>query len=79
MTALFVLPFPVPFSEWVSSDEFYWSTFAKRQRIESRRQNVVPEVVPVGYGWMGLQKPLNEVASLPDARTASLPWRAKNR
>src|ERR1035438_5578862 len=29
---LISLPFPVPFSEWVTSAEFYWSTLAKRPR-----------------------------------------------
>jgi hypothetical protein len=31
------LPFPVPFSEWVTSAETYWSTLAKRPSPNGRK------------------------------------------
>jgi hypothetical protein len=36
---LISLPFPVPFSEWVTTAEFYWSTLAKRPRALGIFQN----------------------------------------
>jgi pimeloyl-ACP methyl ester carboxylesterase len=50
---LISLPFPVPFAEWVTSAEFYWSTLAKRPSIRLGTTSQARARAPINSCEMG--------------------------